>query len=213
MNNVLILEDHTEVRVWLSSLVQKSFEGTNITQTSTVAQAMQALRGETFDLALIDYQLPDGLGVDVIREILKHSPQTYCVIATIFDDDKRILEALKAGAKGYLLKEQSELKLIASLQGILRGDPPLSPVVARKLIRHFQIPPEPEKVGYETLSTREIEILTLVAKGLNRGEIAEKLLISSHTVSSHIRNIYGKLDVNSKAKATVKAVQLGLIDY
>jgi len=140
-------------------------------------------------------------------------PITYCVIATIFDDDRRILEALKAGAKGYLLKEQPEGKLIDSLQGILKGEPPLSPVIARKLIRHFHVPAPVEGPGHETLSPREVEILTLVAQGLNRQDISQKLSISTHTVASHIRNIYGKLDVNSKAKATVKAVQLGLIDY
>lgn len=209
MQTALILEDFTDTRIWLCEVLQSAFKDIAITETATVAQAKEQLKTQTFDLALIDLSLPDGSGIDVIKEIVLTSPTTYCVVATIFEDDEYIFPALQAGAQGYLLKEQDKDEFIKNLTGLLHGEPPLSPVIARKILRHFK-KEEPQNPDIE-LTERETEILTLVAKGLRRGDISQMLGISPHTVASHLKTIYGKLNVSTRAEATVEALRMGLI--
>jgi DNA-binding NarL/FixJ family response regulator len=209
MQTVLVLEDHPETRDWLCRIINQAFTQANISQASSQAQARQLLATKKFDLALIDLNLPDGNGVDIIREISRHSPATYCVVATIFDDDDYLFPALEAGAQGYLLKEQTANEFIHSLQGIIRGEPPISPAIARKMIQHFHS--SPEQSDKQDLSDREKEILGAIAKGLSRNEAAEILGITSNTVASHLKSIYGKLNVSNRAQATLEALKLGLV--
>jgi DNA-binding NarL/FixJ family response regulator len=226
MHSVLLLEDFADTRAWLCEVLHTAFNPIEITEAATVAQARAQLANKTFDLALIDINLPDGNGIDVIRDINRDSPATYCVVATIFDDDDNIFTALQAGAQGYLLKEQPAEELIRNLQGLIRGEPPLSPAIARKILRHFQSSGQPsgQSSGQSSarspaqspqpandLSEREKEILALVAKGLKRGDIGPLLGISPHTVATHVKTIYSKLNVTSRAEATVAALRLGLV--
>jgi DNA-binding NarL/FixJ family response regulator len=211
MKTALILEDFTDTRVWLCEVLSAAFERIQVVEAATVAQARKLISTHSFDLALIDINLPDGNGIDIIEEITAKSPTTYCVVATIFDDDQHLFPALQAGAQGYLLKEQPKEQFIDNLQGLLRGEPPLSPAIARKILRHFQAPEPKQQAPEFDLSGREKEILTLVAKGLRRGEIGPMLGISPHTVASHLKTIYGKLNVSSRAEATVEALRMGLL--
>lgn len=137
MQTALILEDFADTRIWLCEALQSAFTNIRIIEVATVAQAQQQLDQQVFDLALIDINLPDGNGIDVIKKIVARSPTTYCVVATIFDDDEHLFPALQAGAQGYLLKEQPTEQFINSLKGLLQGEPPLSPLIARKILRHF----------------------------------------------------------------------------
>jgi len=223
MKKILVLEDFTDTRVWLCEALRETFAKIELLEAATVAQARALLDEHRFDLALIDLNLPDGNGIDVIRDIVARTPTTYCVVATIFDDDQHLFSALRAGAQGYLLKEQPKAQFIKNLAGLLHGEPPLSPPIARKILRHFQamspagtrdtdeeIAPEAPQESIE-LSTREREILTLVAKGLKRNEIAPMLDISPHTVASHLKNIYHKLNVTTRAEATMEALRMGLL--
>ncbi len=209
MQSVLVLEDHPETREWLTDIIQQAFKQVNISEASSLAQARKQLNDRTFDLALIDLNLPDGNGVEIIREINTHSPDTYCVVATIFDDDDCLFPALEAGAQGYLLKEQTTEEFIQNLQGIIKGEPPISPTIARKMIQHFHS--EPTQSDKPDLSKREKEILSAIAKGLSRNEAAEILGITSNTVASHLKSIYGKLNVSNRAQATLEALRLGLV--
>jgi len=209
MQTVLVLEDHPETREWLGSIIKQAFVEVSLYEASSLAQARKLISEHSFDLALIDLNLPDGNGVEIISEISQNSPNTYCVVATIFDDDNYLFPALEAGAQGYLLKEQTSEEFILSLQGIIKGEPPISPTIARKMINHFHSDLTPS--DKPELSGREKEILGAIAKGLSRNEAADILGITSNTVASHLKSIYGKLNVSNRAQATLEALRLGLV--
>lgn len=214
MQAALVLEDFTDTRAWLCEVLHDTFTNIDISEAATVQQAKALLNTQRFDLALIDLNLPDGSGIDVISDIVARSPATYCVVATIFDDDQHLFSALQAGAQGYLLKEQSKQQFISSLSGLLQGEPPLSPPIARKILRHFQNADQATTSKNDRLvdlSNREQQILTLVAKGFKRNEIGPMLDISPHTVATHLKTIYSKLNVNSRAEATMEALRMGLV--
>ena len=213
MKHILILEDHPETRQWLVEMVQSVFINTDIKEAASLAQASQMLNATTFDLALVDLNLPDGTGTEFIKSLRKISSETYIVVATVFDDDEHLFPALEAGAQGYLLKDLSNADFIEALEGIIKGEPPISPSIARKLITHFNTKTNSNgsKNGDSNLSEREEETLSLIARGFNRNDVSKKLNISPHTVASHLKKIYRKLNVSSRAEATLEALRLGLI--
>lgn len=211
MKNILILEDHPETRQWLVKMVQSVFVN-EVKEAASLAQAHQLLATNSFDLALVDLNLPDGTGTELIKVLNKTSPETYIVVATVFDDDEHLFPALEAGAQGYLLKDLSNAEFVESLKGIIKGEPPISPSIARKLIGHFNKPKTHEiKKDQMKLSDRETEILRQIAGGLNRIEVATLLCISPNTVATHLKKIYNKLNISSRAEATLEALRLGLV--
>ena len=161
------------------------------------------------ELALIDLGLPDGSGIELISELNRRSPATLCIITTIYDDDQHLFPALRAGAQGYVLKEQRWQQLAVLLSGIAEGRPPLSPPIARKLLGYFR--PAPPSVS-DALTQREAEVLSLIAKGVTQAEAARVLGISPHTVCGYVKEIYRKLNVSSRAEAALSAQKLGLVD-
>lgn len=209
MKRALVVEDHAETREWMTQTLGRSFAGIEVDAVPDIERARGMLKEAQINLAVVDINLPDGSGVDLVKEITDAWPDLYCVVATIFDDDDHIFAALKAGAHGYVLKDQTAEKLVEQLQGIARGEPPLSPAIARRILRHFRAT-SPVQTNTE-LSEREREVLTLVGKGYSRGEIARLIGISSNTASSYIKTIYQKLNVSSRAEAALEAVRMGLI--
>lgn len=211
--HALVLEDLPDVAGWLARLLEQRFHGVQVVHAGTLAQARRCLdAGPPPDLALVDLGLPDGSGVDLIRELAQRHPGCTLVVTTLFGDDAHVFPALRAGAHGYLLKDQPADRLGAALEGILRGEPPLSPAIAQRLLRVFNAAPEPMPApGCEQLTAREREVLVLVSKGCRLPELADRLQISRHTVSDHLKNIYRKLNINSRAEAALEAVRLGLV--
>lgn len=213
MNTALVVEDHDHMREWLAKVASEAFPGTDVTTADTLGQARRHLSGQGFALALVDISLPDGSGVDLIGELCADTRvETYPVVTTIYDDDQHLFSALEAGAKGYLLKDQPRKRLVEQLQGIVRGEPPISPSVARRILRYFNRRPAPERPDAPQLTDREREVLDLLSRGFNRNDIAQALEISPHTAAGHVKAIYRKLNVSGRAEATLEAVQLGIID-
>lgn len=208
----LILEDLGEVAQWLQQLLAQRFPGIECDHAPTLAAGKQLLReGCTPELALIDLGLPDGDGTELVRALAQQHPSCVIVITTLFADDAHVFPALRAGAHGYLLKDQPEERLSSALDGILRGEPPLSPAIARRLLSSFAEPPDKSHPELELLTPREREVLVLLSKGCRLPELAERLEISRHTVSDHLKNIYRKLNINSRAEAALEAARLGLV--
>lgn len=207
---VLIVDDLVDSRQWLTRAVRTSFPGTEIATAGSLRNAQTWLRTqEPPDLALIDLGLPDGSGIDLIAQLSRDSPSTICVVVSIYDDDRHLFPALRAGARGYLLKDQRYERIAKLLEGIVLGQPPLSPAIARRLLGYFCSAPEP---CTQSLTPRETEILTLIAKGITQAATAKVLGISAHTVCGHVKEIYRKLNVSSRAEAALAAQKMGLVD-
>jgi len=209
VKHIILVEDLDETRAWLEGLLKTAFDGVMVTAVSTVGKAMSALDSCTFDLAIIDLSLPDGSGIEILKKIQQTSLETVSVVATIFDDDKHLFSALRAGAQGYLLKDQPEEQLLALFKGLEYGNVPFSPSVARRILRHISHQNN-ERVDVDVLTEREKEVLALIAKGINRNEVARLLGISPHTVGGYTKDIYRKLKINTRAEATIEALRLGL---
>ena len=208
MKTALILDDIKEIREWFNSILTNIFPGISIVQVGTIEQARLAIQNSKFDLAIIDLSLPDGSGIEIIQAISASSPSTYTVVATIYDDDNHLFPALQAGASGYLLKEQSKEQITELLRGILNDAPPLSPSISRRLLEHFN---KPTRTNDENLTAREKDVLILISKGIKLDEVANMLGITRNTTASYVKNIYKKLNISSRAEATLTAARMGLI--
>jgi DNA-binding NarL/FixJ family response regulator len=215
---VLVLDDNRETLAWIAETMARTLTGSQIRVATSCAEAQATLFGrdaEAFDVALIDLELPDGNGVDIVRAIARGLPDTLPVVITIFDDDASLFDALAAGAQGYILKGVRSDGLAEQFRRIEAGEPPISPRIAQRMIAHFQMlaarPPalaKPEDTG---LSARETEVLRLLGKGLTVAEIGGELGISTNTCASHTKAIYRKLNISSRAEAALAADRRGLI--
>ncbi|MBI3369732.1 MAG: response regulator transcription factor [Burkholderiales bacterium] len=212
MNHILLLEDLPEIRTWLKSLVTQVFPTARIVECSRVADALSQVQHQHFNLALIDLGLPDGSGTDVVAALRESQPEALSVVVTIHDDDDHLFPALQAGAYGYILKEQPRELIIEQLQRISQGEPPLSPSIARKVLKHFAAQPKPvqDVMPDVSLTERESEVLLRVAKGFTLPEIGVQLGLSRHTIADYVKQIYRKLNVSSRAEAALEAQRLGL---
>jgi DNA-binding NarL/FixJ family response regulator len=208
MTKILIVEDLSETRRWLSEIVSAAFEKSEIHEAASMRAGIAQAAARDYDVALIALGLPDGSGLDVLRNLRLIRPQTVCVVTTVMGDDASIVGALSAGAQGYLLKEQPQDLLVRQLKQMAEGIPALSPSVARRIMEHFKRtgPAAPE----DDLTGREREVLGLIGRGLRNGEVAETLGISENTVAGYIKDIYRKLGISSRAEASWHAARLGL---
>ena len=221
---ILVVEDEPTSSDWLCAAAAAAFPLARIRLAKTATEATTAL-AEPTDLILLDLGLPDAPGLSVLVAAHRLQPQAACVITTIFDDDEHLFTALKLGARGYVLKDQSRDQLTQMLLDMQAGQPPLSPAVARRLLSHFSppllAPPAAAPVAApvatpvatpatESLTARESEVLQLVSKGYSVPQAAKAMVISPHTAHSHIKAVYRKLAVASRAEAVLAARNLGL---
>jgi len=209
MKSVLILEDVAETRSWLRQVVEAAFPGSEVHEAATLREAAGVVARQAFDLAIVDLGLPDGNGTSIIGALSSSRPQTVIVVATVMGDDASVVAALSAGAHGYLLKDSPQDAFIRQLKMIEQGLPALSPSIARRIMEHFSRTAVSENEG-EDLTPRERDVLGLIGRGLRNSEAARALGLSENTIASHIKSVYAKLGISTRAEAALLAARLGL---
>ena len=209
--SALVVDDLDHCRDWLTRALALAFPGIEIRYAEDVASGRAALQSPP-PLVLCDLGLPDGSGMQLIEMLVRDAPQTQVVVTTVFDDDAHLFPALRAGAHGYLLKDATVESIAELLRGIVDGQPPLSPSIARRVLRHFQAPAPATTTADSPLTARERDVLKLIAKGLTAIDTATALQLTRHTVAGYVKDIYRKLQINSRAEATLEATRRGLVD-
>lgn len=212
---VLLVEDDEPTRRRLADAIAGHPGLELVGAVGTCAEARDALAAQAPDVLLTDLGLPDGDGADLIREARRRGLATEAMVVTVFGDEKHVVAAIEAGAMGYLLKDGTADYIGQSILDMLAGGSPISPAIARHLLRRFNAPgavaPPPDVSALPRLSEREHETLTLIVKGFSYAEIARLMGVSAHTVTTHVRNTYRKLEVHSRGEAVYEALQLGLV--
>jgi DNA-binding NarL/FixJ family response regulator len=197
-----IIEDDTEIRESLRALINGSEGFTCIHAFETAEEALEKIPGLNLDVVLTDIHLPGKTGIECVEDLKPKCPATQFLMCTSYEDSESVFKALKAGATGYLTKTIQPSRLLDAIADIYKGGSPMSSHIARKVIGSFR---ETEKnTELEKLSQREQEIIQFLSQGLRYKEIADKLFLSTETVRTHIRNIYQKLQVNSRTDALNK---------
>ena len=199
-----IVEDLDEVRDGLKNFISLSTDFKVLGTFKTAEDAVIDLPKLKPDIVIMDINLPGMNGIECIRRVKDKSLATQFMMFTVYENDEKVFEALKAGASGYLLKNTGLVQLIESLKELYNGGSPMSANIARKLVTLFRSE-QKETANLEVLSSRENEILQLLAKGLLYKEIADQLSISVSTVRQHIHHIYEKLHVQNRTEAINKA--------
>ena len=197
-----IVEDLDEVREGLKQFISLNPEFKVLDTFKTAEEALYDIPRLQPDIVIMDINLPGMNGIECIKQIKTKVPRTQFMMFTVYENDEKVFEALKAGASGYLLKNTGLMQLIEALQELHNGGSPMSANIARKLVTVFR-EKENSEIPVEALSKRETEILQLLSKGLLYKEIADKLSISVSTVRQHIHKIYEKLHVQSRTEAAV----------
>jgi DNA-binding NarL/FixJ family response regulator len=204
----LLVEDNPDAREWLSNCLGEAFPHFSIHSAATFMEGKSLLSSRQFSLALIDLRLPDGNGIDLIRTLRATTPECKIVVATIYDDDKNLFTALKAGAQGYILKDQDKDKIISHLHGLKQDRPAISAATSRRLISHFN--QQGDELSDYKLTAREHDVLILLGKGYTVEQSAEALGIAMETVRGYVKTLYGKLGINNRAELALIAVRMGL---
>ncbi len=210
---ILVVEDDEETREYFAATLRDDDAFSSVRTASTFAAAIAELTAEPPDVMLVDLGLPDGNGIDLILHAREHAPGTLAMVISVFGDEASLIRALEAGARGYLLKSESASDLRESVAQLVAGDAPISPGIASYLLRRFSSPPDSKATHdhHSSLSPREQQVLELIVKGFSNQDVANELGISGHTATSHVRNIYRKLEVRSRGEAVYEALSRGIV--
>jgi DNA-binding NarL/FixJ family response regulator len=210
---VALVEDDRDTRARLASSIRAQASLELVAEYATGTEALLGLASRAPDVLLVDLGLPDISGLDVVRFVAGRHPDCDILVISIFGDEANVLAALEAGARGYLLKGSLQHDIALDIQDIRNGGSPLSPVIARQLLKRLQAPGKKIDAQEEetTLTARESEILNAISRGFSYAETAQMLGISVGTVHTFLKRIYRKLAVHSKTEAVFEANRLGLI--
>jgi len=209
---VVIVEDDAKFRGAFAHLIEATADMDLIGTAANLAQGLDLMRRRIPDVLLVDLDLPDGSGLDLIRHVAARSDTCNIMVITVFGDERHVIESIEAGASGYLLKDSLPADFIERIRVLHAGGSPISPVIARQLLTRFvgnSAGPATSEVP--ELSEREHSVLNLVTKGFTYQEIAGLLRVSPHTVLTYVKRIYRKLQVSSKTEAVYEARKLGLL--
>ena len=203
VKSIAIVEDDAKVRHYLAEGIGMQIEVEELKTFADAETALKELSADPVEIALFDVNLPGMNGIECIRRLKMIHPKMECMVLTVYDKPETVFEALKAGAISYLLKSTPSEKIIEAIEEVGRGGSPISSQIARMVINAFALK-EKTNEYFQELSRREQEILEELSKGYRYKEIADKLSVSIETVRTHIRNIYIKLQVNSRVEALKK---------
>lgn len=212
MIKVAIIEDDPAMRELLSGAIGDCEDMILKAAADNAAEAKGMIEAGGYEVLLCDLGLPDGNGAALIRQEALTGRDTDILVITIFANQNKVLDAIRAGARGYLLKDERIEDMIEAIRDIRRGGSPISPIIARQLLG--QIRPEPSAASVpmaSPLSEREFEVLNLLSRGFSNAECAEVLTVSANTIGTHVKNIYRKLEVNSRAEALFEASSQGFL--
>jgi len=219
--HVAIVEDDPDFRDALSRVVQAAPDMHLTGLAGTRAQGLTMLQGPPADVLLVDLGLPDGSGIDVIREAVLLWPSCSIMVSTNFGDETHVMRSIEAGAAGYLLKDSSPARMIDEIRSLASGGSPISPIIARQVLARFRQNSTSSAGNSDALkkvadpatllSVREKEVLDFITRGFTAQEIAKLMQLSPFTVRTFVRRIYSKLKVTSKTEAIYEARTLGLL--
>ena len=213
---IVVVEDDAAMRDSLARAIAGVPSFDLVAACATFAAGAQAIAQHEIDVLVTDLRLPDGNGIDLIRAARDKQRDTEVMVISVLGDEVTVVAAIAAGASGFLLKDAQKLDVVAAIRDLLDGKSPISTAVARYIIKLAQ-----ESAGAQApvaevpqvqLTERELDILWGIAKGFTYRDVAERLGLSHNTIPTHIKNIYRKLEVNSRGEAVFEAIQLGLID-
>ena len=212
---VLIADDHTLFREGVHALLSAAPDTEVVGQAANGAEAVNQAAALLPDVILMDIQMPGVNGIEATRRILRANPHIGIIVVTMLEDDDSVFAAMRAGARGYVLKGADKVEMLRTIRAVAQGEALFGPAIARRLTNffagldaslhsaaHLQVFPE--------LTEREREVLDLIAQGYSNAAIAERLVLSPKTVSNHISNIFSKLQVADRAQATIRAREAGL---
>ncbi len=207
---ILLVDDHPLVRSGLRALLSSMPEMIVVGEATTGEEAITQAAELQPDIILMDLHMPGLNGIEATRRILQASPRIGILVLTMLEDDASVFAAMRAGARGYLLKGADQADVLRAIRVVAHGEAIFSPSIAQRLMQYFaNMQPLLPRAAFPDLTEREREILGLIALGKSNAEIAEELVLSPKTVSNHVSNIFSKLQVVDRAQAVLRAKQAG----
>lgn len=208
---VLIADDHPVFRHGIAAMLELRDDMVAVGEATTGAEAVVLAEQLQPDVVLMDLQMPGLNGIEATRQIVATSPSIQVLVVTMFEDDASVFAAMRAGARGYVLKDSAKAEIVRAIQAAGNGEAIFSPAIANRLLAFFAAPrPQVTRAIFPELTEREREILHLIATGAPNGSIAQQLSLSPKTVSNYASNIFAKLQVADRAEAIIKARDAGL---
>ena len=207
---VLIADDHALFRYGMRAMFNSEAEFETVGEASTGEEVVEKVQELKPDVVLMDIQMPGLNGLEATRRILKADPGIGVVVVTMFEEDDSVFAAMRAGARGYVLKGGDADEVVRVVRAVAQGEAHFGPDVARRLRNYFSTTKHATTEAFPQLTAREGEVLDLIARGLNNSEIAQRLYLSQKTVRNHVSNIFLKLQVADRAQAIVRAREAGL---
>lgn len=209
---ILLVDDHEVVRLGLKALIERQPTFAVIAEAGTADEATEKARVHKPDVIVMDVRLPGRSGIDATREIMKAQPDTKIIILTSYADDELLMDAIEAGAAGYVLKQIGSDALLRALESVARGESLLDPALMNKVFARLREAARKERgQAFANLTEQEVKILALVAEGLTNREIADKIYLSEKTVRNYVSAILGKLGLAHRSQAAAYAVEHGLL--
>jgi DNA-binding NarL/FixJ family response regulator len=208
---ILIADDHPLFRKGMRTLLTATTDTEVVGEATTGQEAIELAGNLQPDVVLMDLQMPGINGIEATRQIVNASPHIRILVVTLFEDDASVFTALRAGARGYILKDAKEEEMIRAIRAVGSGEAIFSPAIATRLMDFFAVQrPGVSKEIFPTLTEREREILQLIARGSTNSDIARQLGLSVKTVNNYVSNIFSKLQVTDRAQAIIRARDAGL---